>query len=175
VRLALLDEVVGRLQLLVVVALPHLGGVVLPEGHVRHAQLEAVRREISEDGGLRLDVVLDLEEGEEDDSGVGGEEDEDVPGAVEVGEAHRGPPGTEHPVVDPAGNSKAPKGHTTTTQVENPLVFTLPQLHQQQGQGWQPQEEENEGVDDGLEETEAGEDTGDQEAEHRELVPAPVD
>ena len=35
-----------------------------------------------------------------------------------------------------------------------------------------PQEEENEGIDDGLEETEAGEDTGDQEAEHRELVPA---
>ena len=52
---------------------------------------------LPEDGGLRLDVVLDLEEGEEDDSGVGGEEDEDVPGAVEVGEAHRGPPGTEHP------------------------------------------------------------------------------
>ena len=50
-----------------------------------------------EDGGLRLDVVLDLKEGEEDDGGVGGEEDEDVPGTMEVGEAHGRPPGTEHP------------------------------------------------------------------------------
>ena len=54
-RLALLDEVVGRVQLLVVVALPHLGGVVLPESHVRHAQLEAVRREISGSGTVSHD------------------------------------------------------------------------------------------------------------------------
>ena len=52
---------------------------------------------LPEDRCLRLDVVLDLEEGEEDDCGVGGEEDEDVPGAVQVREAHRRPPGTEHP------------------------------------------------------------------------------
>ena len=45
-----------------------------------------------ENWGLRPVVVLDLEVGEEDDGGVGGEEDEDVPGAVQVGEAHTGPP-----------------------------------------------------------------------------------
>ena len=37
-------------------------------------------------------VVLDLEVGEEDDGGVGGEEDEDVPSPVQVGETHAGPP-----------------------------------------------------------------------------------
>ena len=45
-----------------------------------------------ENWGLRPVVVLDLEVGEEDDGGVGGEEDEDVPGAVQVGEAHTRPP-----------------------------------------------------------------------------------
>ena len=45
-----------------------------------------------ENWGLRPVVVLDLEVGEEDDGGVGGEEDEDVPGAVQVREAHTRPP-----------------------------------------------------------------------------------
>ena len=45
-----------------------------------------------ENWGLCPVVVLDLEVGEEDDGGVGGEEDEDVPRPVQVGETHARPP-----------------------------------------------------------------------------------
>ena len=37
-------------------------------------------------------VVLDFEVCKEDDGGVGGEEDEDVPGPVQVGETNACPP-----------------------------------------------------------------------------------
>ena len=48
-----------------------------------------------ENWGLCSVVVLDLEVCKEDDGGVGGEEDEDVPGPVEVGETHACPPVTK--------------------------------------------------------------------------------
>ena len=62
---------------------------------IRNTKLELVRWEVLQDRRLRLHVVLDLEVGEEDDGGVGGEEDEDVPGPVEVGETHACPPVTK--------------------------------------------------------------------------------
>ena len=45
-----------------------------------------------ENWGLCSVVVLDLEVCKEDDGGVGGEEDEDVPSTVEVREPHTCPP-----------------------------------------------------------------------------------
>jgi hypothetical protein len=45
-------------------------------------------------------VVLDLEVGEQDDGGVGGQEDEDVPGAVQVGQPHTRPEITENSAAE---------------------------------------------------------------------------
>ncbi len=41
-------------------------------------------------------MVLDLEVGEENNGGVGGEEDEDVPGPVQVRQSNSRPEITEH-------------------------------------------------------------------------------
>ena len=41
-------------------------------------------------------MVLDLEVGEEDDGGVGGQEDEDMPGTVQVREPNTRPEITEY-------------------------------------------------------------------------------
>ena len=45
-------------------------------------------------------MIHDVAVGEEDDAAVGGEEDEDVPDPVQVGEAHTSPVGAEEPVMD---------------------------------------------------------------------------
>ena len=45
-------------------------------------------------------MIHDIAVGEEDDAAVGGEEDEDVPDPVQVGEADTGPVGAEEPVMD---------------------------------------------------------------------------
>ena len=47
-------------------------------------------------------VVLDVEVGEEDDAGVRGQEDEDVPEAVQVREAEPGPEAAQQAVAHPA-------------------------------------------------------------------------
>ena len=55
------------------------------------------------DHGLLVGVVvLDVEVGEEDDAGVRGQEDEDVPEAVEVREAEPGPEAAQQAVAHPA-------------------------------------------------------------------------
>ena len=36
-----------------------------------------------------------------------------MPGPMQVGEAHTGPPGAEHPVIDPAGDGQHPHGNTS--------------------------------------------------------------
>ena len=51
-----------------------------------------------ENWGLRPVVVLDLEVGEEDDGGVGAQEDEYVPTAVQVREPDTGPELAKEPV-----------------------------------------------------------------------------
>ena len=51
---------------------------------------------IPEERGLPRLVVLDLEVGEEDDGGVGGQEDEDMPGTVQVREPNTRPEITEY-------------------------------------------------------------------------------
>ena len=95
--------------------------------------MELVRWKVLKDWCVRLNVVLDFKVCEENDGGVGGEEDEDVPGAVEVGEADAGPPGAEDPVVDPAGDGHTPEDDAPAAQGEHPLVLLRSQLHRQQG------------------------------------------
>ena len=51
-----------------------------------------IEKDSLENWGLCSVVVLDLEVCEEDDGGIGGEEDEDVPRPVQVGETHACPP-----------------------------------------------------------------------------------
>ena len=81
---------------------------------------------IPDDWRLPLHVVLDLEVSKEDDSSIAGQEDENVPGSVKVGEpwqvfivdiiqyetvlpTYRGPPRAEQAVIDPASNGQAPQ------------------------------------------------------------------
>ena len=45
-------------------------------------------------------MIHDIAVGEEDDAAVGGEEDEDVPDPVQVGEANPSPVRAEEPVMD---------------------------------------------------------------------------
>ena len=126
-------------HLLVIVSLGEiLQAASIPlQQDIRNTKLELVRWEVLQDRRLRLHVVLDLEVGEEDDGGVGGEEDEDVPGAVEVGESYAGPPGAEDPVIDPAGDGHAPEDDAPAAQGEHALVLLRPQLHRQHAAGGQ--------------------------------------
>ena len=70
-------------------------------------------------------VVDDITVSKEDDGAVGGEEDEDVPDPVEVGEADPGPVGAEEAVVDPGGERHADDGDTALPQVYHPPVALL--------------------------------------------------
>ena len=62
----------------------------------RNAVLKGVDWPVLDHRLLLWPVVLDVEVGEEDDCGVGGQEDEDVPGTVEVREPHRHPHVAKH-------------------------------------------------------------------------------
>ena len=70
-------------------------------------------------------VVDDITVSKEDDGAVGGEEDEDVPDPVEVGEADPGPVGAEEAVVDPGGERHADDGDTALPQVHHAPVALL--------------------------------------------------
>ena len=50
-----------------------------------------------------------LKEGEDDDGGVAGQEDENMPGGVEVGKPQAGPERTEDTIVDPADHGQHPE------------------------------------------------------------------
>ena len=77
-------------------------------------------------------MVHDIAVGKEDDGAVGGEEDEDVPDTVEVGEANPGPVGAEEPVIDPGDQSHADDADAPLAQAHDPLVPLLPQLQRHQ-------------------------------------------
>ena len=70
-------------------------------------------------------VVDDITVGEEHDGAVGGEEDEDVPHPVEVGEPDPGPVGAEEAVVDPGSERHADDGDTALPQVHHAPVALL--------------------------------------------------
>ena len=46
-------------------------------------------------------MIYNVAVGKQDDGAVGGEEDEDMPDTVKVGETNTGPVGTEESVIDP--------------------------------------------------------------------------
>ena len=81
---------------------------------------------------------------EEDNRTVGGEEDEDVPDTMEVGEAHPGPVGAEEPVIDPGDQSHADDADAPLAQGHDPLVILESELKRHQanaGDGQQHQAE----------------------------------
>ena len=67
-------------------------------------------------------VVDHVTVGEEYNRAVGGEEDEDVPDTVEVGEADTDPVGTEEPVIDPGHQGHGDDADAPFSKVDNPRV-----------------------------------------------------
>ena len=62
-----------------------------------------------------LPSLFGVEESEDDDCSVAGEEHEHMPGGVEVGEPQAGPETTEDPVVDPADHSQQPEHNASSS------------------------------------------------------------
>ena len=56
-----------------------------------------------------ISSLLSLEKSEDNYGSVAGEEDQDMPGSVQVGKPHAGPERTEDTVVDPADNGQQPE------------------------------------------------------------------
>lgn len=91
-------------------------------------------------------MIHDIAVGEEDDAAVGGEEDEDVPDTVQVGETHPGPVGAEEPVVDPGDQRHADDADAPLAQGHNPLVVLQPELERHQADAGDGQQHQAEGV-----------------------------
>lgn len=81
-------------------------------------------------------MIDDIAVCEEDDGAVGGEEYENVPDSMQVGEAETSPVGAEEAVIYPGGEGEADDGDAAVTKRDDPLVCLLPQLkHHQAGRG----------------------------------------
>ena len=91
-------------------------------------------------------MVHDIAVGKEDDGAVRGEEDEDVPDTVEVGEAHPGPVGAEEPVVDPGGQRHADDADAPLAQGHDPLVVLESELERHQADAGDGQQHQAEGI-----------------------------
>lgn len=141
-----------------------LAKVALQE-NIRNTKVELIRWVVLEKRCLCSVVVLDFEVCEEDDGGVGGEEDEDVPSTVEVREPHTCPPGAKDSVIDPAGDGHAPKNNTSPAKRENPKICLSLKFQEEKGNCWHPKKHEYESIDDRLEESKTGADTCDCKAE----------
>ena len=115
-------------------------------------QLEGVDGPVADDGLLARVVVLDVEVGEEDDAGVRGEEDEDVPEAVQVGEAEAGPHSAEELVVEPAEDGDDPEGDAPAPEAGDAELELVLEVVGQQADGGHAQDHEEEGVEGGREE-----------------------
>jgi len=79
-------------------------------------------------------VVDDVTVGKEDYGGVGGQEDQDVPDTMQVGEPETRPVGTEESIIQPSCKSQDNEPNTPLSQLDDPGVVLLLQLqpHQQQ-------------------------------------------
>ena len=91
-------------------------------------------------------MVHDIAVGKENDGAVGGEEDEDVPDTVEVGEAHPGPVGAEEPVIDPGDQSHADDADAPLAQGHDPLVVLESELERHQADAGDGQEHQAKGI-----------------------------
>ena len=91
-------------------------------------------------------MVHDIAVGKEDDGAVGGEEDEDVPDTVKVGEANTCPVGTEEPVVDPGHQGHGDNADTPLAEVDDPLVPLLLEDHHHEADAGDGQQHQTESV-----------------------------
>ena len=69
-----------------------------------------------------------------------------MPGTMEVGEAHAGPPRAEHPVIHPTSNCQHPQCDGPTAQADHAQVVLHLQLHYQQAEGGDTQGQQDEGI-----------------------------
>ena len=91
-------------------------------------------------------MVHDIAVGKEDDGAVGGEEDEDVPDTVKVGEANTCPVGTEESVVDPGNQGHTDDADAPLAEVNDPRVDLRAELHDHEGDAGDCQQHQTEGV-----------------------------
>lgn len=68
-------------------------------------------------------MVFDLKVSEEDDGGVGAQEDEYVPTAVQVREPDTGPELAKEPVADPGEYGQRPEDDDSVAQVQHSQVL----------------------------------------------------
>lgn len=104
------------------------------------------KQEVPEERSRTPWHLLSLEISEEHDCCVGGEEDEDMPGSMEVGKANTDTPGTEEPVSDPADDCQDPEHYCPVAQAHHHHVLLQPQLVHQQQHGGDTQQQQDEGI-----------------------------
>ena len=91
-------------------------------------------------------MVNNITVGEQYNGGIGGEEDQNMPDPVQVGEAHTRPVGAEEPVIDPGSESHADDANTSLTKVNYSPVLLLLQLHRHQPYAGDGQQHQAEGI-----------------------------
>ncbi len=102
-----------------------------PQGHVGKGQDFALVRRPKLENGLLVGALLPgVQVSVEDAARVGGDADENVPEAVEVGEPDRGPGVAEQAVVDPAKEGRAPEEGRADAQARR---FALVQPTDEEG------------------------------------------
>ena len=91
-------------------------------------------------------VINHVAVGKEDNGAVGGEEDEDVPDSVEVGEADTDPVGTEEPVIDPGHQGHGDDADAPLAEVDNPRVPLRLEHHHHEANAGDGQQHQTESV-----------------------------
>ena len=89
-------------------------------------------------------IIFDLKICKQHHRSVRGQKDQNMSGTMEVGEAHTGPPGAEHPVIHPASNCQHPQCDGPTAQADHAQVVLHLQLHHQQAEGGDTQGQQDE-------------------------------
>ena len=91
-------------------------------------------------------MIYNVAVGKQYDGAVGGEEDEDMPDSVEIGEANACPIGTEEPVVDPGHQGHADDADAPLAEVDDPHVDLCAELHDHEGDAGDCQQHQTEGI-----------------------------
>ena len=91
-------------------------------------------------------MIYNVAVGKQYDGAVRGEEDEDMPDSVEIGEANACPIGTEEPVVDPGHQGHADDADAPLAEVDDPHVDLCAELHDHEGDAGDCQQHQTEGV-----------------------------
>ena len=106
---------------------PVLDGIiklfVVIDRHVRYAELEIVPRPVLERGPAFRPLVVDEEVGKQYAGRIGGDEDENVPEAVQVREVHPRPGVAEHAIVNPANDGHDQDGGIADAQPIHALIL----------------------------------------------------